>query len=88
MNTSSTQIVAATTEQLAATPAVERKGGFIPGAVAAQGCCGSSGSSSGCCGEAAAATTATAATAVQKPAIAPIALQSGCCGSSTSSCCS
>ena len=75
---------AATSEQPAAAPLDQPKGGFIPGAVAAQGCCGSSGAGSGCCGETAAETSAPA---VQKPAVAPIALQSGCCGSSSTNCC-
>jgi arsenite methyltransferase len=48
METSSTKTPAtATVERPAAVPVAERKGGFIPGAVAAQGCCGTSG---GCCG--------------------------------------
>lgn len=37
-------------EQPAVTPNAERKGEFIPIAVAAQGCCGTVGSGAGCCG--------------------------------------
>ena len=89
METSSTKTKGNVTgEQPAAVPSAERKGGFIPGAVAAQGCCGTVGSGAGCCGEPAATTTAAAnAPAAAKPTPAPIAVQSGCCGSSASSCC-
>jgi hypothetical protein len=74
-------------EQPAAAPTTERKGGFISGAVAAQGCCGTSGSGTGCCGEPAATTTAVISAPAAKPKAAPSAAQSGCCGSSASSCC-
>jgi arsenite methyltransferase len=46
-----------TGEQPAATPNAQRKGEFIPVAVAAQGCCGTVGSGAGCCGPTAASTT-------------------------------
>jgi hypothetical protein len=77
----------ATGEQPAGAPTTQRKGGFIPGAVAAQGCCGTTGSGTGCCGEPATATTPTTSAPAAKPAAAPVAAQSGCCGSSASSCC-
>ena len=85
METSSTKTKADVTgEQPAAASTTERKGGFIPGAVAAQGCCGTAGSGAGCCGEPAVTkTTATSVPTAAKPAPAP----SGCCGSSASSCC-
>ncbi|HEY3230499.1 MAG TPA: hypothetical protein VGJ87_14850 [Roseiflexaceae bacterium] len=77
-----------TGEQPAGAPSTERKGGFIPGAVAAQGCCGTSGSGAGCCGEPAATTTVVrSAPTAAKPTAAPSAAQSGCCDSSASSCC-
>jgi hypothetical protein len=89
METSSTKTKGDVTgEQPAAAPATERKGGFIPGAVAAQGCCGTTGSGTGCCGEPAATATAViSAPAIAKSRAAPSAAQSGCCGSSASSCC-
>ncbi len=53
---------------------VQRQGGFIQGAVAAQGCCGETSSGSGgCCGTPA---QATATDATVQPAT-----QIGCCGS-------
>ena len=90
MDTSSTKTPTATiSEQPAAAPVAQRKGGFIPGAVATQGCCGTTGSSTGCCGESATTTTtATSASTAAKPAPAPSTVQSGCCDSSASSCCS
>lgn len=88
MGTSSTKTSAgAASEQPAGAPSTERKGGFIPGAVAAQGCCGTSGSGAGCCGEPATATTTATSAPAAKPKASPIAVQSGCCGSSASSCC-
>lgn len=89
METSSTKTSAGVTgEQPAAAPSAELKGGFIAGAMAAQGCCGTTGSSAGCCGEPAATATAViSAPAIAKPAPAASAAQSGCCGSSASSCC-
>jgi hypothetical protein len=88
METSSTRTSAgAAGQQPAGAPSTERKGGFIPGVVAAQGCCGTTGSGSGCCGEAAASTTTTSAPAAAKPTIASFTVQSDCCGASAGSCC-
>jgi hypothetical protein len=68
-------------------PSAERKGGFIPGALATQGCCGTFGGGVGCCGVPAAATTTVTSAPAAKPDVAPSAAQSSCCGSSASSCC-
>ena len=56
--------------------APQRKGGFVQGAAAAQGCCGEPGSSGGCCG--APAQAAVPAATIQSAA------QGGCCGAPAS----
>lgn len=65
-----------TTGEQGAGTAPQRKGGFVQGAVVAQGCCGESDSSGGCCG-------APAQTAIPTATVQP-ASQGGCCGTSTS----
>jgi hypothetical protein len=93
------QVTTAKTGQEQGAEAVpQRKGGFVQGAVVAQGCCGESGSSSGCCGTTAQTTDPTAViqlasqgsgccstpaqTAASTPAV-QLASQGGCCGAST-----
>ncbi|HEY3231140.1 MAG TPA: hypothetical protein VGJ87_18070 [Roseiflexaceae bacterium] len=79
METSNTKATpGATGGQAAPEPAAQRRGGFIPGAVVAQGCCGEAGGgSAGCCGEPATITTVTSAPQLDA---APVAAQGGCCG--------
>jgi hypothetical protein len=78
METSNTKAAPGTTGgQAAPEPAAQRRGGFIPGAVVAQGCCGEAGGSAGCCGEPATITNVTSAPQLDA---APVAAQGGCCG--------
>ena len=73
MDTNNQSTSAQTTGEQGANTAPQRKGGFVQGAVVAQGCCGeTSSSSSGCCGAPAQAAAPTAR--VQ------LTTEGGCCG--------
>lgn len=89
METINTQASPSAATEQATSPAPQRKGGFVQGAVVAQGCCGEPGSSGGCCGTPAQdAISDTSIQAVAQggccgaPAAAtqPTATRSGCCG--------